>query len=83
MKLTITFLENGKEVALALGQGERLIIPIDFHFDTHLIDAVDKILKKNRIDILTFREVSVEPGPASSSAAHRIAQAVREAIISQ
>lgn len=53
---------------------------VDIHFDTLLVTSIDKILKKNRMDILSLSEVEVGGNANESSSAYQIVQTVVKAI---
>ena len=84
MNLIINFTEKRGEVELKLQDGKKLIDSLTFEFeanlDSVLIVAVDKILKRNRIDTLSLKTVKVSGNIEKSSSAYKIAQTFIEAI---
>ena len=69
---------------LKLQEGKRLIDTLTFEFeanlDSVLISAVDKIIKRNRIETLSLKTVKVLGNVEKSSSAYKIAQTFIEAI---
>ena len=86
MDLRINFKTN-KEVSLKLVEQEKnidlLTVTLDIHFDTVLVTAVDKLLKRNRIDPLFLNIIVVEGEVDDSSVAYHIALAVASALKSK
>jgi len=84
MNLIINFTEKRGEVELKLQEGKRLIDTLTFEFeanlDSVLISAVDKIIKRNRIETLSLKTVKVLGNVEKSSSAYKIAQTFIEAI---
>ena len=83
MDLIINFKDRGK-VELWLKRGGVLIDTLTFDFeanlDSVLISAVDKILKRNRIDTSSLKTVRVSGNVEKGSSAYKIAQTFVEAI---
>ena len=69
---------------LKLQEGKKLIDSLTFDFeanlDSVLISAVDKILKRNRIETLSLKTVKVLGNVEKSSSAYKIAQTFIEAV---
>ena len=69
---------------LKLQEGRKCIDTLTFGFeanlDSVLISAVDKILKRNRIETLSLKTVKVSGNIEKSSSAYTIARTFREAI---
>ncbi len=84
MNLIINFTGKRGEVELKLQDGGRLIDTLTFDFeanlDSVLIVAVDKILKRNRIDTSSLKTVKVAGNVNKDSSAYKIAQTFIEAI---
>jgi hypothetical protein len=84
MNLIINFTENRGEVVLELRDGKKCIDTLTFEFeanlDSVLIAAVDKILKRNRIDTSSLKTIKVSGNVEKSSSAYKIAQTFIEAI---
>lgn len=84
MNLIINFTEKRGEVELKLMGGKKCIDSLTFDFeanlDSVLISAVDKILKRNRIDTLSLKTVKVAGEVDKFSSAYKIAQTFIEAI---
>lgn len=87
MNLIIFFPQPRPEVELRLTHKEslvdQLIIPLDIHFDTVLVTSIDKLLKRNKIDVSSLNNVQVGPETDLSSVAYRTAQAVVAALKTQ
>ena len=83
MNLIINFTEKRGEVELKLQDGKRLIDTLTFEFeanlDSVLISAVDKIMKRNRIETLSLKTVKVAGNIEKSSSAYKIAETFIEA----
>ena len=83
MELIINFKDRG-EVELQLKRGRVLTDSLTFDFeanlDSVLIAAVDKILKRNRIDTSSLKTIKVAGNIEKSSSAYKIAQTFIEAI---
>ena len=75
MELEINFVENGTIELVGYRDGD-IIDRLDFSFksnlDTQLLTAVDKFLKKNRIDLLSFDPISVTGDVDKNSTAYTI-----------
>ena len=84
MNLIIDFTEKRGEVELKLLNGKRLIDTLTFEFESNLdsvlISAVDKIMKRNRIETLSLKTVKVAGNIEKSSSAYKIAQTFIEAL---
>src|SRR3990167_8573189 len=84
MNLIINFTEKRGEVELKLLNGKRLIDTLTFEFeanlDSVLISAVDKIMKRNRIETLSLKTVKVAGEVDKFSSVHKIVQTFIEAI---
>ena len=84
MNLIINFTEKRGEVELKLQDGKRLIDTLTFEFeanlDSVLISAVDKIMKRNRIEALTLKTIKVSGKVDKGSSAYKIAQTFIEAL---
>jgi len=84
MNLIINFTEKRGEVELELREGKKLIDTLTFGFeanlDSVLISAVDKILKRNRIDTSSLKTVKVGGNVEKGSSAYKITQTFIEAI---
>jgi hypothetical protein len=83
--LTLTIEFTGfKQVRLLLTGGGQQIDAVDFSFDsnldTMLIDSLDIILKKNRIDSLSLHKVEVKGDVDPNSSAYKVAIACAEAL---
>ena len=59
---------------------DELIIPLDMNFDTLLVTSIDKILKRNRIDIVHLTKGTISGIVDKSSVAYGIAFTVLEAL---
>ena len=83
MELIINFKDRGK-VELRLKHGGVCIDSLTFEFESNLdsvlISAVDKILKRNRIDTSSLKTIKVAGNIEKSSSAYKIAQTFIEAI---
>jgi len=83
MDLIINFKDRGK-VELQLKRGRVLTDTLTFEFeanlDSVLISAVDKIIKRNRIESLSLKTVKVSGNVEKSSSAYKIARTFIEAI---
>lgn len=83
MNLIINFTEKRGEVRLELRDGKRLIDTLTFSFEANLdkvlIEAVDKILKRNRIDKLSLKTIRASGSVNPNSSAHKIALTFIEA----
>jgi len=83
MDLIINFKDRGK-IELQLKCGRVLTDTLTFEFeanlDSVLITAVDKILKRNRINPLSLKTIKVSGNVEKSSSAYKIAQTFIEAI---
>jgi hypothetical protein len=81
--ITILF-KNLKEVEIDLSKDDifldKLICPLDTHFDTLLVTCIDKILKRNTIDLSLINKVNIEGYLEENSVALNIAKSVAEAI---
>ena len=84
MNLIINFTEKRGEVELKLQEDKRLIDTLTFEFeanlDSVLIVAVDKILKRNRIDTSSLKTVKAIGRGDKGSSAYKIVQTFIEAI---
>ncbi len=84
MNLLINFTKKRGEGELELRDGKRLIDTLTFEFESNLdmvlIAAVDKILKRNRIDTSSLKTVRVSGKVEKGSSAYKIAQTFMEAI---
>jgi hypothetical protein len=80
--LTIDFAGH-KLIQLRLFSDGREIDTVDFSFDSNLdtvlIESVDKLLKRNRITILSLREIAIVGQVDPNSSAYKIAQTFIEA----
>jgi len=87
MNLIINFTKKRGEVEMKLKKGGKLIDVLTFDFeanlDSVLILAVDKILKRNRIETLSLKTVKVSGNVDKSSSAYKIARTFIEAIKTQ
>jgi len=83
MDLIINFKDRVK-VELQLKRGRVLTDTLTFEFeanlDSVLISAVDKIIKRNRIESLSLKTVKVSGNVEKSSSAYKIARTFIEAI---
>lgn len=83
MDLVINFTENRGEVKLKLQGGgvciDILTFNFEANFDSVLISAVDKILKRNRIETLSLKTIKIEGNVDKNSSAHKIALTFCEA----
>ncbi len=81
--LTLTFTGRGR-MRVRLADGRKLLDAVDFSFDsdldTLLIGAIDKILKRNRIPLLSVMRVSVGGEVDRTSLAWRVAQTCAAAV---
>lgn len=81
--LTISFIGH-KHIQLQLNADGQQVDAVDFSFDSNLdtvlIETVDKLLKKNRITILSLREITVAGEVDPNSSAYKIAQTFIEAL---
>ncbi len=86
MDLIIYFKKIG-EVELQLKRGRVLTDTLAFEFeanlDSVLIAAVDKIMKRNKIETLSLKTVKVSGKVNKESSAYKIAQTFIEAIKSR
>ena len=84
MNLIINFTGKRGGVVLKLQDGRRLIDTLTFEFESNLdsvlIAAVDKILKRNRIDTSSLKTVKATGEVSKDSSAYKIAQTFIEAI---
>jgi len=84
MNLIINFTKKRGEVELKLQDGKKCIDILTFNFESNLdsvlIAAVDKIMKRNRIETLSLKTVKVAGNIEKSSSAYMIAQTFIEAI---
>ena len=84
MNLIINFTKNRGEVELKLKENGKLIDTLTFDFEANLdlvlISAVDKILKRNKIDTSSLKTVSVSGNIEKGSSAYKIAQTFIEAV---
>ena len=84
MNLIINFTEKRGEGVLELMEGKKCIDTLTFKFeanlDSVLIAAVDKIIKRNRIETLSLKTVKVSGKVDKGSSAYKIAQTFIEAI---
>ncbi len=75
--LKLIFIDIGR-MRVAIWQGRRELDALDVSFsgdlDTLLIGAIDKILKRTRISLLSLQSVSVGGSANHSSLAWRVAQ---------
>ena len=82
--LTIDTTTDRKEFVIELvldGQAiDRLITPLDRHFDTLLVTCIDKLLKRNRIDNVCVNGVIAGPHLAESSVSYNIVLAADKAL---
>ena len=87
MNLIINFTEKRGEAELQLRDEKKLIDSLTFEFeanlDTVLIEAVDKILKKNTIDTSSLKTVKVVGEVNKDSSAYKVAQTFVEALKSR
>lgn len=76
--------KSGAEIRLKLYVAESLVgeevFPLDIHFDTMLVTAIDRILKENRIDRVSPLEVALEGFDDESSMSSLIAHTIVEAL---
>ncbi|HWA64276.1 MAG TPA: hypothetical protein VG866_00230 [Candidatus Paceibacterota bacterium] len=86
----ILHIESGsgpRELKLEIKQNgsvkDQLIISLDTRLDTLLVTSIDKILKKNRIDVAHLKSVIISENIDPTSTAYGIAQAVAEALKSR
>ena len=83
MNLIINFTEKRGEVELKLLNGKRLIDTLTFEFESNLdsvlISAVDKILKRNRIETLSLKTIKTAGEVDKFSSANKIAETFIEA----
>lgn len=79
INITITF-KPDRHVRVALDVGKESVGHVDFSFDnnleTLLIDTIDKLLKKNRIDPSSLNKVRIGGVVDKNSLAYRIARTV-------
>ncbi|MEK7195062.1 MAG: hypothetical protein AAB667_02305 [Patescibacteria group bacterium] len=72
--------EPDHHVLVVLGIGKEAVGHVDFSFDnnleTLLIDTIDKLLKKNRIDPSSLNKVQIGGVIDKNSLAYRIARTV-------
>ena len=77
-------MEKIGEIELSLKKGGKCIDTLTFDFeanlDSVLISAVDKILKRNKIETLSLKTVMVTGNVEKLSSAYKIAQTFIEAI---
>lgn len=77
--IVVTFRPN-YQVSVSLGVGKKSLGHVDFSFDnnleTLLIDTIDKLLKKNRIDPSSLNKVRIGGVIDKKSLAYRIARTV-------
>lgn len=75
MELVI-FFKNNKNIELRLFREKKLIDALDFSFsinlDTLLIEAVDKFLKKNRIELLSLHRITITGDVDKNSSAYTV-----------
>jgi hypothetical protein len=76
--------KEGATIGLKLYVAESLVgevdFPLDIHFDTMLVSAIDRILKENRIDRVSPLETVLEGFDDESSMSSLIAQTIIEAL---
>ena len=84
MELIIEFIKRGEFVKLNFANKESLIDSFDLmvnsSFDTMLIEAIDKFLLKNRINMLFINKVRVGGNFNENSTSYKVAQAVQAAL---
>lgn len=77
MVLEINF-KSHDTVVLILKDGRKIIDLLDLNFDRNLdevlIGAVDKILEKNKIDILSLKKGAITGKLAKESLSHQVAK---------
>ena len=82
--LTIKLGENSKDIVLILRRGGSLLdkaqISVDRHFDHFLIEGVDKLLKRNRINPMALNQVVLSGHIDKNSSSHKMATAFLQAI---
>ncbi|HVZ11195.1 MAG TPA: hypothetical protein VG941_02170 [Candidatus Paceibacterota bacterium] len=82
--LSITGGSGPRELKLEIEENgsvkDQLIISLDMRLDTLLVTSIDKILKKNRIDLAHLKSVTIGENIDPASVAYGIARAVAEAL---
>ena len=82
--LTIKLEKDSKNVGLILKKGRFLLdnaqVLIDRHFDHFLIEGVDKLLKRNRINPMALNQVVLSGHIDKNSSSHKMATAFLRAI---
>jgi len=82
--LTIKLEKDSKNVGLILKKGRFLLdnaqVLIDRHFDHFLIEGVDKLLKRNRINPMALNRVVLSGHIDKNSSSHKMATAFLQAI---
>jgi hypothetical protein len=82
--LTIKLEKDSKNVDLILKRGVSLLdrsqVLIDRHFDHFLIEGVDKLLKRNRINPMALNRVVLSGHIDKNSSSHKMATAFLQAI---
>ena len=82
--LTIKLTKDSKDVDLILKRGGSLLdksqVLIDRHFDHFLIEGVDKLLKRNRINPMALNQVVLSGHIDKNSSSHKMATAFLRAI---
>lgn len=83
MNLIINFTKSRGEIGLRLKRSRVCIDTLTFDFDANLdsvlISAVDKILKRNKIETLSLKTVKIGGNIDKNSSAHKVALAFCEA----
>lgn len=83
MILVFRFMARGQgEVALTEANKQLDIESFEFHrnLDMVLLETIDKLLKRNRITLLSLEKVSIEGDIEQNSLAYTIAKTCAEAI---
>ena len=82
--LTIKLEKDSQTVGLILKKGRFLLdnaqVLIDRHFDHFLIEGVDKLLKRNRINPMALNRVVLSGHIDKNSSSHKMATAFLQAI---
>lgn len=84
MNLIIKLDKKSRDIELILKEGnkviDRFILTADHNLDTLLIESIDKILKKNRIDSTRLKKAIIEGELDKTSSTHRIIRVCAKAL---